>query len=616
MSNGVFRRAVSYSGRTRLFTGAACWGALMGSGAGLAVIPQAASAQTQLPAQATPPARGQLTPPELQRDERSVTLTIDGDLERTPCVLDRAEYADIKLTLSGVEFGGLEKVPGLSLADAYTDYLGRELPLSVMCDIRAQANSILRTQGYLATVEIPEQNLSDGVADFRVVFGRLAGLRVRGEPGPSEKIVAAYLEKLTEQEVFNTKDAERYLLLADDLPGVDVRLSLRPAAGGAPGDLLGEIAVVRRRGSIDFNAQNFGSRSLGRFGGLLRGEIYDLTGLGDRTSVAVFSTFEFSEQQTYQFGHDFAVGGDGLRLGTQLTYSETNPELDLAGFELESETFLASVFASYPLQRSRSATTFLTGGLDIVNQNVELNGFDLSRDRVRTLFARIDGSWTDRESVQRIDGYTPFEPKWRTRLAVEVRQGLDVFSASPDCRDDPLSCTTNGVTPPSRIEGDPTPFVLRAEGGFEYRPAPVLTFALETTAQVAGSALPAFEEFAGGSFSIGRGYDPGAVLGDDGIAGSFEIRYGSLAPDAIDALAIQPYAFTDLVYVWNQDPSRDGAGADQLWSVGGGLRAALGSQIQADVFVAVPLETPDFAQERPDTRFMFTLTARLFPWRY
>jgi len=179
------------------------------------VLPaHAAQAQAQSQAQAvpqlTPPTRGQLTPPEQTRETRSVTLTIDGDLERAPCVLDREDYADIRLTLDGVEFGGLDRVPGLSLDAAADGYLNRELPLSVLCDIRAGANAILRSQGYLATVEIPEQNLSDGVADFGVVFGRLTALRVRGDAGPSEGVVAGYLEKLTEQPVFNTKDAERY----------------------------------------------------------------------------------------------------------------------------------------------------------------------------------------------------------------------------------------------------------------------------------------------------------------------------------------------------------------------------------------------------------------------
>ncbi|WP_330661193.1 ShlB/FhaC/HecB family hemolysin secretion/activation protein [Erythrobacter sp.] len=588
----------------------------LGIAAGALVPAAAARAQDQVPPQLTPPPRTQLTPPEQRRDERPTTLTIDGDLERTPCVLDRAEYANITLTLSGVDFAGLERVPGLSLDEAYDGYLGRELPLAVMCDIRAQANAILRSQGYLATVEIPEQNLSDGVADFRVVFGRLAALRVRGDAGPSEALVASYLEKLTEADVFNTQDAERYLLLADDLPGTDVRLSLRPAADGEPGDLLGEIAVVRRRGQVDFNIQNFGSETLGPFGGLLRGELFDLTGLGDRTTLAVFSTVEFSEQQTYQLGHDFAVGSEGLRLGGQVTYSETDPDLDLDGFDLKSETVLATVFASYPLERSRRTSTVLSGGFDLVDQNVELNDFTLSRDRVRTLYARIDTNWTDFASIRNIGGYNAFEPRWRARLATELRQGIDVFSASEDCRADPLACTADGAAPPSRIEGDPTPLLARFSAGFEYRPTPLFTVALDASAQIAADPLPAFEEYAGGSFSIGRGYDPGSALGDDGVGAAFELRYGSLAPAAVDAVAVQPYAFTDVVVTWNQDPSRVAANPDELWSVGGGMRAIWGSNLQADAFVAVPLERPDLALEKPDVRFMFSITARLVPWRY
>ncbi len=570
----------------------------------------------QAPPQLTPPTRGQLTPPEQVRDNRGVTLTIDGDLERAPCVLDREDYADIRLTLSDVEFAGLDRVPGLSLDAAADGYLDRELPLAVLCDIRAGANAILRSQGYLATVEIPEQNLSDGIADFGVVFGRLTGLRVRGDAGPSEGVVAGYLEKLTQQPVFNTKDAERYLLLADDLPGVDVRLSLRPAAGGAPGDLTGEIAVVRNRGAIDLNVQNFGSDTIGRFGGLLRVEAYDLTGLGDRTSIALFSTLEFTEQQTVQIGHDFAVGSDGLRLGGQLTYSETSPDLNLPGVDLQSETVLASVQASYPLKRSRQSSIFANLGFDLVDQDVEFNAVPISSDRVRTLFARVSGDWTDERSVQRLDGYTPYEPKFRARYGFEARQGVDAFSTSPDCRVNPISCFVGGSPPPSRIEADPTPFLLRYDAGVEFRPDPAITFSLEASAQVSSKPLPAFEEFAAGSFSIGRGFDPGAVLGDSGFATSFEVRYGSMAPADPEAIAVQPYVFTDFARTWNEDPSRRPLNPDRLWSAGGGLRAVWGSKLQADTFLAVPLQRPDLAQQLGDVRVMVSVTARLFPWRY
>jgi len=373
MQNSCYARFGPRVGPSRTAIGIALFAALIANDS-------AVSAQQSPPPTApqfTPPTRGELAPPREALDQRRPTLTIDGDLQRASCVLDRPDYADITLTLSGVEFSGLEAVSDVSLDPAYSGYLGRELPLSVLCDIRAQANAILQNAGYLATVEIPEQNLGDGIADFGVVFGRLTALRVRGDAGASENLIAAYLDNLTDGGVFNTFEAERYLLLADDLPGVDVRLSLASAVGGEPGDLVGDIAVVRQAAALDVNVQNFGSEAIGPFGGLLRGEIYDLTGLGDRTFVSAYSTLEFEEQQTYQLGHDFAVGADGLRLGGQLTYSVTRPDLELGGLDLESETVLGSIFASYPLKRSRRSSLYANAGLEIVDQNVEAGDIDL-----------------------------------------------------------------------------------------------------------------------------------------------------------------------------------------------------------------------------------------------
>ena len=576
----------------------------------------AAPAAAQGVPQITPPNRTDLIPPELRREEQRPQLTIDGDFERPPCALDRPEFTGIKFTVGGAQFNGLERVPGLSLDEAVADYRGREVPVSVLCDIRAEANAILRRQGYLATVEIPEQSLADGVPDFNVIFGKLTSVRVRGDAGPSEKLVAAYLEKLTRQDVFNANAAERYLLLADDIPGLDVRLSLRPAAGGQPGDLVGEVAVLRQRGMIDLNVQNLGSRAIGRLGGVVRGEVYDLTGLGDRTTMAVFTTLDFSEQQTVQLGHDFRVGSEGLRIGGQLTWSTVNPSIGLAGFDVESETWFASINASYPLLRSRKHSLFADAGFDYVDQDVDLNNFGLTRDRVRVVYARLAGDITDQQSVLRAGGYSPFEPRFRLRYAAEVRQGLDVFDASPDCRPNLLGCLLGGVVPPSRIEADPTPLLGRAALGIEYRPEPALTFALDTQAQFTNDPLPAFEELAAGSFSIGRGFDPGSVLGDSGVLSAFEIRFGSTVPREMNGFAFQPYLFNDLAFVWNEDPSRRPGNPDKLWSAGGGLRVNWGPGLQGDFSVAVPLDRPDLAVTGGDVRFQFSLTARLFPWRY
>ncbi len=140
------------------------------------------------------------------------------------------------------------------------------------------------------------------------------------------RIIAGYLDQLTKEQVFNRFDAERYLLLASDLPGYTVRLTLRPA-GTAPGEVVGDVTVQHTPAYVDFNVENGGSQELGRWGGLVRGEIFGLTGLGDRTMLSVFSTADFHEQQTIQLAHDFRLGPQGLSIGDNFTYAWANPSI-------------------------------------------------------------------------------------------------------------------------------------------------------------------------------------------------------------------------------------------------------------------------------------------------
>src|SRR3546814_12760291 len=89
------------------------------------------------------------------------------------------------------------------------------------------------------------------------------------------------MEALKGQPVFNVRDAERHLLLARDLTGYDVRLALRPA-GTAPGEVVGEVQVVRQRVELDINVQNNGSNAVGRVARLGGVRVAALSGVGDR----------------------------------------------------------------------------------------------------------------------------------------------------------------------------------------------------------------------------------------------------------------------------------------------------------------------------------------------
>ena len=574
----------------------------LGAGLGMG----AAWAQSAPPA-ALPPG-GSPTREELDRagqtapaDRRSGRLTVEGDLERAPCPLADARYKDVTTRFSTVRFDGLRGIGPEALTYSWSDLADRDVPIAALCTIRDRAATALRAMGYLAAVQVPPQRIEQGgTVRFDVLMARLVGIEVRGDAGQSARLIAAHLEALKGQPVFNSREAERQLLLVRDLPGYDVRLTLRPA-GTAPGEVIGEVRVTREPIRFDINLQNLGSRPVGHFGGLARLQLNDLTGMGDSTTLSLFNTAQTREQTVLQLGHSMALGHDGLRLSGDFTYAWTKPDI---GADVRSETMIASVGLTYPLIRRQARNLILGGGIDIVDQKVDFLSFPLSKDHLRVLYLRADGEWRDPESLGSTTGYSAAEPRWRLAGSVELRHGVDALGASDG--HDPLL---------SRVGADPSAFVMRAQATGEWRPVPAFTLALSPRAQYAPDPLLSFEEMSAGNYTVGRGYDPGVIAGDRGVGFAAEARIGSLMPHARRDLAVQPFAFFDAAWMWNEDSYLAGTNPLKVFSAGGGVRGAFGNLGRFDLTVAAPLKDRPYDGRRGDVRLLFSITTQLWPWR-
>ncbi len=539
-------------------------------------------------------------------------LTVEGGVERSACPLANPEFADVKFTLQAVEFDGLDVVDSSILKSAYTGYVGQEVPVAVVCEIRDRAATILRGAGYLAAVQVPPQTIDGGNVRFDVLLARMTSVQVRGDAGSSEKLLKQYIDRLTNEPVFNIDVAERYLLLARDIPGLDVRLSLRPVTStteGRPGDVIGEFNVVRTPVYVDANIQNFGSKEVGRFGGLLRARFNGITGLGDETTISAFSTADFSEQQVLQVGHEFRVGGEGLRFGGNFTYAWTDPEL-AGNFDIESETLVAGFYATYPFIRKQSHNLFGTVGFEYINQKTDILGTRTNKDDLSIAYARLDYNAIEPGSLSGRGGYSAFEPKWGMAGSLELRQGLGILGASKGCGPAFVRCIGETVIP-TRADGDPTAFVVRGQAKLDYRPTPLLAFTLKPRFQYSPDALFSYEEISGGNYTTGRGYDPGTIIGDSGYGLQAEVSYGSLIPDSPDGIAWQPYVYFDLMGVWNKNFPGD---PRKIYSAGGGIRATIGRQASLDVMAVVPLKRGPFQTRRDSARALMTLTVQLAPW--
>ncbi|MGB3377610.1 MAG: POTRA domain-containing protein, partial [Allopontixanthobacter sediminis] len=332
---------------------------------------------------ATPPTREEIQRDRLEESLRTEgqSVAVDGAVERAPCPLAAPEFAGLTFTFTQAQFSGLEAIDPAIVAPAYAGLSGQELSVASICDIRDRAGTLLRQQGYLAAVQVPVQQIEGGVVRFDVVLARMSAVQVRGEPGPSGKLLQKYIDKLVGQPIFNINEAERYLLLARDIPGLDVRLTLQPAVsepGTSPGDVVGIFNVERTPVFADLAVQNFGSKDVGRFGALVRVQVNGITGMGDETTASVYVAEDFDEQRVLQLGHDFRIGGEGLRLGVNGTFAWGQP--DIPGPDLfESETRIVSAYAGFPVQRSQASNLVATGGFDLIDQDVTFTDLPLSK---------------------------------------------------------------------------------------------------------------------------------------------------------------------------------------------------------------------------------------------
>ncbi|HET8613140.1 MAG TPA: ShlB/FhaC/HecB family hemolysin secretion/activation protein [Sphingomonas sp.] len=587
------------------------WSAAMAWGL---AAPAAAQIAPQPGSRVAPPTREEINriPTETKETPPS-RLTISGGIEHAPCPLDAPRFQSVTVTLTDVVFDHLEEVDPAELRPAFAPYLGKTVPIGVVCEIRDAAATILRRDGYLAAVQVPPQRIEKGVVHFDVLMAKLVAIHVRGNPGHAEKLLAAYLERLKNGRPFNRKEAERSLLLARDLPGYDVRMVLRPA-GAAPGEVVGDVTVSRIPVELDVNIQNYGSHAVGRWSGLARLELNDLLGLGDRAYIGFDNTFDIHEQTVVQAGYELRPGDEGLTLAGRFTYAWTKPGIG-GGNPLTARTLVATAEASYPLIRRQAETVRVAGGLDIINQKLRFAGLPLSEDKLRVLYARVDFDAIDPNSIGDTHGYTPSEPRWRASGSIELRKGLGILGASDDCGAAPLYLRCARAPSISRFDADPQATLIRAAANFELRPTPKLALVVSPRAQYAFDPLLSYEQFSAGNYTVGRGYDPGALVGDSGVGFETELRFFSLTPKGRNKIAVQPYVFFDAAWLWTKGKLSALHNPQRLYSAGGGVRAAFGDRARLDVTLAAPLRRTPFETRRGDVRLLVSLTTRLLPWR-
>lgn len=544
------------------------------------------------------PDRGQIeqnVPQDQQPPKSRVSVNSSGAIAPAPCAL---QDSDVRVAINSLS---LEKPDGSPLpAELQTLLAGVDADVrgdqsvAVVCTIRDRINQRLSDAGYVALAQIPAQQISDGVLHMQVVTARIVEVRIVGDPGPFRGQLEAAVEKIRALDPLNRDDAVRLLLIAGDVPGLDVNLTLS-SANAAPGDVIGTFAVTTQRFALMANVQNYGSKQLGRWIGSVRAEAYGLTGMADRSYLAFSNTLDWKEVHVVQAGHDFALTNSGLRLGFNGSLAWSRP--DIPDIDLRSRSIIAGVNLSAPLVRKLDSTVIASGGFELLEQKAKFHAAGTSipftNDKIRVVYARLDGDFRARTANDR---------EWlRAIAALQVRKGVDVFGAS---KEGVISSSGS----PSRLFGNPQATVIKGEVEFNLKPGGPFQLDLSGFGQWADDPLLNLEEFSVGNFTRGRGYDPGSTGGDRAYGFTIEPRVRLPLP----RFDVEASAFYDWVHIQNLDQGTIDP-KQTLRSVGGGLRFVLPQRLVLDVTYAHPLDkVQPNDTKKPSDRILVSLTAKIF----
>lgn len=500
----------------------------------------------------------------------------------------------VRFRLADVRITGLSVYAPEQLRGYYDKLIGTDVSLADMINVANAMTARMREDGYiLSQVVVSEQTIADGIIELQAVEGFVDEVIVEGDIQGPRRIIDEFTAKIRAARPLTAKVLERNLLLIGDLPGVNVQGILEPSPSTFGAARL-RVVVQHLRAEGFVTADNRGSRFVGPWGVTVGGSAYSQLGQYEQLDALVAFTPGSEEWQYVQGQVTIPVGppASGDTLQFFVAGSQTRPDIpvDIFSFETRAVDFEGRVTYFTPVVRSRVQNlsglfSFIWRDERVRTLGIPEDDFNPTRDHVRML--QIRGTYDVTDSLF---GVSLFD--------LAVNQGIGLFGASDTS--DPVSRRTgadgtftylNGTI--ARLQGLGGGFQLYGEINGQYSFQPLLPT----------------ERFGVGGARFGRGYPPGNITGDHGIAGKVELRYGDrVGLQLLDSY--QLYTFFDAGRVW--DRGEGAAAPSDLATVGGGVRLNLTEKVSVNPEIAHQLTDPpaDKPAARHETRFLVSVEVR------
>lgn len=498
---------------------------------------------------------------------------------------------NIKFTLNSLEIEGLGVYGENDIAPLYQNKLGTTVSLADIYAVATALTNKYRNEGYILTqVIVPPQTIESGTVRLKVVEGFVDNVTVEGSDDESAmRLIRAYADNIRSDNALNVKQLEKFLLLINDLPGIEARSILSPSKTRAGAS---DLRVIVERDPYDaiLSLDNHGSRYLGPVQLGAAGSLNSFLGQNERITGKLVLAPELGESYELAYGslsYMQPVNAYGTTAEFFASHTDTEPGYNLDDFDVEGRSQYFRVTAEHPFIRTRSHNLY--GHVAFDWRDVESkNNLEATRhDRIRAL--RAGGRY---EFLDTLLG------AGLNSLELEASKGINIFGASDE-----------GDANLSRATGDPEFFKLNAEAQRLQRITSEVNLLMAVRGQWASDALLASEEFGVGGVNYGRAYDPSEIVGDDGVAGKVEIQWNE--PRKFNMFEdYQLYGFYDIGKVWNQDATTSTGKKNSLASTGVGIRADFANDIEAGAAIAFPLTRDVETQQDDDPRFYFSVNRR------
>ena len=458
-----------------------------------------------------------------------------------------------------IQVEGVTVYDEATLRGLYGDVVGAAVPRARLDEVVQALQTRYREDGYILTLVSGEfQRTNEGQVVFviRATEGYISDVKLDGDIGPAGTLVLDMLQRLTNKRPVNNQDLERYLLLANDIPGVTARAVLR-REGLEPGAVLLVAQVARKEVSGLLSFDNRAPPEAGPYELLLSGATNSYTRFGERAEALFYNTFN-REQLFGQVNLSGFLNGEGLQLRSYYGRGNSIPGGILAPLNFNSDLEIGGTALSYPFVRSRRLNVYSDIALDTYHSKIVLSPAGL--------VASSAGSdlW-----IGRLGGSIDYQDNWFLNRPAANALSLRVSS---------------GLAGTSSIRvGSDAQFLK--EGAEITRVQDLFSIGKVNTAlktsiggQYTTDVLPPSEKFFLGGTRFGRGFYYGQVTGDRAIGSSVELQFNTQFSDlplvnSDYQVPLQFYSFWDYGHSYNVPKSGDPDRTIQ--SLGLGVRSDL-----------------------------------------